>query len=148
MNLVFSNYEVKEFCEFINSLKLKGKESRWRTKIYNLLASHYNEIHSFEMLLLKEYANLDENGNIKILDSEKGLIDMDEDNIPNYSQQLAELLNEEFLIACDDSNKTMIQTVGNLLLDGEFEVPNQIAGLYALWCDKFEEAIDFYNEKI
>ena len=42
----------------------------------------------------------------------------------------------------------MLTTVGKVLLDGEFEVPNELAGFYALWCDKFEEVIDFYEEKI
>jgi len=146
MNLVLTNYEVKSFGQFIHGLVLNGKDSRWRTKLYNVVAKHFNEINGFEYELLKEYANLDKDGNVKFLDEKKGIVDMDEVNIPKYQEQLSILLNEELIIPCDEEHKKMLTVVGNIILDGEFEVAPELAGFYALWCDKFEEVLDFYEE--
>lgn len=147
MNLVLSNYEVGNLAEFIHGLVLDGKKSRWRTKFYNLLAEHHNEMKKFEFELIKEHANLTESGEIIFLDEKTGAIDMDEDNIPKYRQQLSDLLNEELIIPCDEVNKKMLEVVGEFILDGDFDVEPNLAGFYALWCDKFEEVLDFYEEK-
>lgn len=146
MNLVLSNYEVSSLAEFIHALVLNGKESRWRTKFYNVLAKHHNEVKGFEFELIKEYANLDDNGEVIFLDKELGIIDMNEENRFKYREQLSVLLNEELIIPCDEENKKMLTIVGNVLLDGDFEVNPNSAGLYALWCDKFEDVIEFYEK--
>lgn len=147
MNLKLSNYEVGALAEFIHNLTLKAKQSRWRTKFYNELAKHHNEMKNFEYELLKEYANLDEDGNIKFVDKEKGLVDIPTENTQKYQKHLAELLNEEFILECNEANKKMIIVVAEILLEGDFDVTPEMAGFYALWCDKFEEVLDFYEEK-
>lgn len=144
MNLIFKNFEVKPLAEFIHSFTLKGKKSRWRTKFYNVLARHYNDVNAFENKLIEDYATR-VNGEIVYLNEEKTRVEMDDDSKEEYFKQLTILMNEKLTIECNELNRELLISNANILLDGEFDVPPEIAGLYDIWCDKFEEVVKYYE---
>ena len=142
MSLKIKNEEVKYLAELLYSLTLKGKKSRWRTKLFDLLAHHYNVNVTPQLnQLAKDYAELDDNNELVYMNKEKSRVKVYDE----YYEEANILLNEEFIIECNELNKIMILTNARILLDGEFDVSPSIASMYDKWCEKFEVAIDYYE---
>lgn len=144
MNLKLKNIEVKYLAELIGSLTLKGKKSRWRTALFKLLSQHYIENVNKQLNnLATDYMVKDENDKPIYVNKEKTEVQVYAD----YFDEEKILLNEEYIIECNESNKIMILSNAEILLDGDFDVPPEIATMYDSWCEKFEEAIEYYNNE-
>lgn len=74
MKIILKNEMLVASINFLQSIKLKGKASRARTKLVNLITESVSQLSESELALMKEYGELDdqgepiklENGNYKI----------------------------------------------------------------------------------
>lgn len=138
------NYQIKHIIELLSSLTLKGKLSRRRTEFIKPLLSHYQEKVIQELNnLVNDYAERDENEEIVYINKEQGIVKMK----PEYFTEEHDLLNEEYIIELNESNKMTLLTVAEIMLNGDFDVKGEIAEMYDEWCEEFERVIAHYKEK-
>lgn len=129
------NGYIIELANVLHDLKLKNKESRMRTRFKKDLGKYYNEV------VEKERKELLEINSIK---NDKGeIIEIKEE----YYSAYEELLNEYLVIDKLDSNKEMLTTVAHIMLNTEYEFSENLADLYDIWCEEFEEVLEYYKDK-
>jgi len=97
---------------------------------------------------------------IQELVEEYGLRDIDNELIPNieggyelipekaeeYHKEYNAILEEYYIVEVNETNKDMIQSIAEALLDCEIELSNDEAVLYDRWCEQFENAVAKYNK--
>lgn len=140
------NREIEHLGRLLYELSLKGKVSRMRTRFVNILETHLQNVIIREQIeLLQQYSKKNENGDM--LQDENGAIILEKDMSKEYHQEYDLLMDEHFHIDLSDANKLMILSVAQLMLDGDFEVSGEVAEMYDMWCEVFEEAIDIYESR-
>lgn len=144
MNLTLRNFDVLVMIEVLDSLKLTNTKSRMRTRFKKLLIKHNDEVINEEKrLIINEYAKFDDNN--KWLTKDNGGLDVSEEDAKLINENIAELLCEEFLVECNESNKKMLLTVADIILNEEIEVSGDYADAYDEWCNEFEQVLEFYK---
>lgn len=129
------NGYIIELANVLHDLKLSNKESRMRTRFKKELGKHYNEV------VEKERKELLESNSVK---NDKGdIIEATEEYFSAYE----ELLNEYFVIDKLESNKEMLVSVANVMLNTDYEFSENLADLYDIWCEEFEEVLEYYKDK-
>jgi hypothetical protein len=103
------------------------------------------------MEIIGKYVEKEEDG--KTWKKKEGVDNWDipEDKMPEVSKEYAELMNEEWVLDVADSNREILQSVRNILLNtdylfgpGEETDPTEINAKirqmndYPLWCEAFE----------
>lgn len=143
----FHNYELDKFSEVIFNIKLKGKESRMRTRLLKQISEYLEKTIQIEKdEILKEYALKDDKG--EMIFSEDGTqIKINPDRIGEFNTEYNNLMNETYSIDETDSNEEIIKTVGNSLINCDLEFQGQEAHFFDSWCERFEEAIARYETK-
>lgn len=141
----FKNHEVEDIANLLFSLSLKGKESRMRTRFVSLLEQQLNDVIVKENReLIEHYAERDGEGNIAVDQENPNMFKLKKETAQEYHEERHALLNEYFYIEENESNKMMILTVVEIVLEGDFEVSGKIAKLYDGWCEEFEAvAVDY-----
>lgn len=92
MKLTINNRLLVPTINLLQELKLKGKASRARTKLANLLIKSVDELSNSELELIKEYGELDESGEpIKL---ENGNYKIKPDVLAEFNAEHLALLNE------------------------------------------------------
>ncbi len=124
---------LKDVGEFLLGISLKGKESRHRMRIVNVLNEQNQNVAEEEINLLKEYAKLDEDGElIRNADGSFDILDIKE-----FKKQQDDLYNEQFVI--NDTNlDESLQTVGKLVIDYDEELNNKDAFIHDYICQQYE----------
>lgn len=124
-------------------LKLKGKESRLRTRLVRELQGHYAELVLVEQQqLIEEYGKRDEEGDLiyrteKLEDGSEGKQYSIEDT-EEFNKQVALLFNEYYTIEIDDNNREMIESLTEAILNYDEELSGVKALQYDRICDIFE----------
>lgn len=137
------NYNIPLLADVLYELKLKGKESRMRTRFRKMILEHYANIVEPERLqLIEEYAVRDENGEIQYEDEEKKRITLKAD----FYSEFNELINEYYIIEENETNKDMLLNIAQIMLNADYDFSEDLADLYDLWCDEFERIIEQYEE--
>ena len=99
--ITIKNSEIQIFINFLNSLKLKGKSSRGRSKLIELFDNKLQElqkdIHSIQL----EHFEKDEKGNLKIKENSK-LIAKSENDAIQAQKEMDELYQENAKINVDE----------------------------------------------
>jgi hypothetical protein len=134
------NSEIRDFAMFLLDEKLSGKKSRMRTRFIKLLDERLKQIDEERLALLKEFAELDENGNVKT--REDGTAIMSDENMAKFQVEFAELMNEEFVIDETEERREMLLTIKDIVLNTEKEFSGQSAFQYDRWCE-IVEAIEY-----
>jgi hypothetical protein len=141
MKIILANEVLAPSVNFLGTIKLKGKDSRARTKLVNLLTQQVRELQESEQELIDEYAKTDENG--KPEKAENGNTKIDPDRAKEYLAEHSKLMLEQVEIEggtyvnhIDDCEKILND------YDGELEGAN--AQAYDALLDAFEAA---KNEK-
>lgn len=141
----FRNYELSLLAQLLFQMKLSGKKSRMRTRF---------------ILQIDSYLKNTLQPEIQELVEEYGLRDIDNELIPNieggyeliperaeeYHKEYDEVLNEYYVVEVNETNKDMILSIAEVLLDCEIELSNDEAVLYDRWCEQFENAVAKYNK--
>lgn len=90
------------------------------------------------MQLIKEHAHLDENGNPKVIEK-NGIKQYDIKDISSFNKDYSELLNEEVIIDESESNKEMLLSIKESVLNYEQELEGEAAILHDRWCEIVEQ---------
>lgn len=141
-----SNYEVPRLMELLFNMKLKKKESRMRSRLFIKLNEYVtNTLNREELDLLAEYGEKDSEGHL--IPSEYGGFKLIPETAEEYHKQFGILQNEFYFIEETESNKDMLLSVANSILECDLELEGEIASLYDKWCEQFEELIETYNKQ-
>lgn len=141
------NYEIEPFLQFLFDLKLKGKESRMRTRLHKMVSGYYENVFLPERdEIVHQYGMKDDTGNL-VVDEEKKGIKIIPEFITEFNKEYNELLNEEYIIEENEINQSVLTSVGDSLLSCDIELSGELALLFDGWCEKFEEAIERYTHK-
>lgn len=142
-----ANKELEVAIGILYSLELKGKDSRMRTRFINFLRKLTENFHEDRFQLLQEYGETDEEGNFIFQDKEQTTVLIEDENKPEFNRQFFILLEEETILEENEVNKMMILSVGESLLNADIAVSNEVAEMYDILCERFEEAIKHYQEE-
>lgn len=139
MNVMrMKNIEVEPLVEFIMKFELKGKESRMRTRFARLLSERIQMVNEEHQQLLKNYSNLDEDGNVIVLEREgKSFYDVVDKQ--KFSREYFLLMNEDYVIDLNEERKEMLILVKELILDCEMTFKYEEALQYDRWCEIVEQ---------
>lgn len=135
MKIQISYNYVAGIASFLINLNLKGKQSRHRTRLANLLIEKNKQIAEEELALIKEYAGVDEDGN----PNKKDNGNFDIKDVTGFKKQQEELLSEKFVIEGGDHHG-MFKTVKTIVLDYDGEITGSEAFAYDHICEAFENA--------
>lgn len=140
MQVRIKNMDLVQAQKMFYNLRLKGRESRHRTRFIKLLDERIQEFSEQEMQLLKEHCHLDEDGNPK--KTEDGRY-WDVKDIEAYAKDRRELYNEEFILEGADIQKTLL-VVRDILDNFDEEISGEEAMVYDRLCESFkvDEEID------
>lgn len=138
MILVFKNYELKAFGEFLYELSLKGKESRMRSRFIKVLEDQLQLINNEREILLKDYAKKDENGELVFDKDKDGREFVILDDSYSYNLELSKLMQEDFIIEIKNDNTEMIKTIQDIVLNVDKEFSGIEAERYNRFCDILE----------
>lgn len=129
--LRLKNYLVAPTYNLLMELKLKGKQSRMRTRFANLLRERFTLIESEKKMIANELGvELDNNGvPIKF---------KDDATKEEYNKQLMELMDEDYIIEVTADKKEMIQVVKDAILNCDIEFSGNDAWTYDAICECFE----------
>lgn len=136
MQVKFKNMIINEAIEFFYELKLKGRQSRMRSKLIKLLNERSQEFVEQQQELLKEHCNLDEQGNPKIIKKDGNEV-YDIKDLEAYAKDRQELFEEEYIIEGAD-NQLMLRTVREILDECDVELSGRKAVLYDHLCEIFK----------
>ena len=143
----FKNYELESLAKFFYELELSGKSSRMRSRFLKLLEDYLKNIYSTERIsIIEQFALRDEKGEI-LLNEDKTEVVLQPEKRKQCIKELEELAHEDFIIETTETNKDMLITVGETLLNCEVKLTGQQATLYYYWCEEFESAIAHYENK-
>ena len=131
MKITMKNRDLAKAINFLNSLNLKGKDSRSRSKFIRLLEKYFEELKDDELELLKEFDLLDENGNIK-QDTN------DTDSIRLFNIEQEKLYSEQVVINCEDIIDRM-NTLKEVLENLDTELSGDDAYIYDYLLDEIEK---------
>ena len=144
MKLVrMKNSEIKVLEDFLidsnNDLKLKGRVSRYRTRFVKLLEDQLTSVREEHASIIKQYANLDDNGEPKTKDVEgDSVYDIDNEKMLEFAKEYEDLMAEDFVIVVDESNRKMVKSVRDAILDCELEFYGESAFVFDRLCDIIE----------
>lgn len=141
MNL--KNAEIERFSDFILDFELKGKDNRLRTRFVKLLMKRQEMIQQEHFELLKEYAELDENGELqkeKSSFSDQYIYKMRDKE--EFQRQYFLLMNEEFFIEETKDREEMMKLIKEIILNCDKTFKGEEALIYDRWCD-VAETIEF-----
>ena len=122
MLLTFKNSNLVPVIKLLNSIEIKGKYSRSRSKVVNVFMQKFEELQKDERSLIEEYCNKDENGEVVMLDSTT--FDVPKELEGELTTAKAELFAEEFSIETGELDQHFLnlrETLENLdkLLKGD-----------------------------
>lgn len=131
MKITMKNRDLIKAIKFLNSLNLKGKDSRSRSKFIRLLEKYFEELKDDELELFKEFDLLDENGNIKQDTNDTDIIRL-------FNTEQEKLYSEQVVINCEDIIDRMI-TLKEALENLDTELSGDDAYIYDYLLDEMEK---------
>lgn len=138
MILVFKNYELKAFGDFLFELSLKGKDSRMRSRFIALLEEQLQLIAKEREILLEDYAKKDEKGEIvRDVDEQGREFVVLEDSL-SFNLEVTKLMSEEFVIEVKNEKVEMVKTIQRIVLEIDKEFSGIEAERYNRFCDILE----------
>ena len=135
MKLKLANKHLILLVPFLQGLKLKGERSRARSKFLALAMTSYESLHLSEVELLKEYAVLDESGELLQTD---GAFTLKEETAFEYHIEREKLFSE--IAEIEGGTYTAhLELMRQILADYDEDLSGENAALYDALCDSFEE---------
>ncbi|MFJ3387478.1 hypothetical protein [Lysinibacillus sp. NPDC086135] len=138
MILVFKNYELKAFGDFLYELSLKGKDSRMRSRFIAILEEQLRLISNEREILLKDYAKKDDNDEPVRDKDEKGQEFVILEDSTSFNLEVSKLMNEDFIIEVKNEKVEMVKAIQRVV----FEVDKEFSGIeaerYNRFCDILE----------
>lgn len=132
------NYEVKELGDFLYKLKLKGKQSRMRTRFIKMLEDHLIQVENERQQLVEDYAKKDEDGKF-ITEDDNGDKRPVFENEDELKQEIAILMTEDFIIEESSDKEVMLNTIREIIY--EYGESTEMSGDEAMLYDRFCEIV-------
>lgn len=162
MNVAFKipKVQLAPLFEWLSSVQLSGKESRERTRFNALLIEGIKELEKDRLELLEKYAEIDKETGEKKKAVDNGVehFVIPDDLKADFTKEIADLYDEEFVIDSLEGNKSKMQTVRDIVLNTDYkfgpregDTPEEKAkrvresANYEVWCNAFE-AVNFDGE--
>lgn len=136
MKVAIQNAQIGQAIGLLFRLSLKGKKSRHRTRFVKLLNERLQQVGEEEKELLKQYAELDEDGEPKLAEDGKGYDVIDK---KGFIKEQQELYEEEMVLEGGDHHG-MLKTVKEVLLESDEEFSGEEAMVYDYLCEQFEKS--------
>jgi hypothetical protein len=133
---------LKNVADFLqNTISAKGKKNVHRMRIVKAIADKNKEVGEEEVTLLKEYAHLDDEGELKR--TKEGNIDFKD--VKGFNEAHKALFEEYFML--DDKNlESALKTVEKLVNDYDKELIGKPAEAHFILVEAFEESKEEDNE--
>lgn len=138
MTIRMYNAEVETVAEYLLGLSLKGKESRMRTRFIKKLQEQMDTIKAEHLEILKEYSNLNENGEPNVIENDEGQQVYDIKDLDAFTKEYNDLISEAFVIEVTEANKDVIKSVRKSVWNDEKEYSGQDALFYDRICEIIE----------
>jgi hypothetical protein len=136
MRIKLKNRHIVSLIPFLQGMKLKGEQSRARSKLLNLAMGAYASLHDSELELLREFAVLDAGGEPKV--SEDGSFSLREGCAKGYLAERENLFSE--VAEIEGSTYTShLEVMRQVLAEYTEELSGDEAALYDALMDAFEE---------
>lgn len=137
MKVTIKNSLLGKTVDMLFETKLKGRQSRHRTRFVQLLGDRLELLSKEEAELLKEYCNLDENGEpiTKMNENNEEVYDLKD--AEGFIREQSTMFSESMTIEGDD-NKAMLLAVREALDESEEEYGGHEAVLYEYLCKQFK----------
>lgn len=145
--IFFKNRDLKALSDFVMAMELSVKESRMRTKFNRIIAEQWNigVIAEVDAIIL-DRADIGQDGKPMRKSNDSNAIQFKSITSEEEAINLiGELENEEFYIDLTPSNKDMILSIANSILNCDLKVSNEVAILIDSWCEQFENALEYYE---
>lgn len=138
MILVFKNYEIKAFGDFLYELSLKGKESRMRSRFIALLEEQLELIAKEREILLQDYSKKGEDGEpVRDKDEEGREFIILEDTL-SFNLEVTKLMGEDFIVEVKNEKVDMIKVIQDIVLNVDKEFSGVEAERYDRFCEILE----------
>ena len=136
------NNDLNKVADFLqNTVSAKGKKNVHRMRVVKVIAEKDKEVKEDEVTLLKDYAKLDDDGEIIFLDNGQPIIKEKKD----FNEAHKALFEEEFVL--DDKNlESTLKTVEKLVNDFDKELSGQQAEAHFILVEAFENAKEEQKE--
>ena len=137
------NKDLKNVADFLqNTVTAKGKKNVHRMRIVKAIAEKDKEVREDEVTLLKDYAKLDDDGEIVFLDNGQPIIKEKKE----FNKAHKELFEEEFVL--DDKNlESALKTVEKLVNDFDKELSGQQAEAHFVLAEAFDNTAEESKEE-
>lgn len=145
MKINLENFYLVPSINFLQALKLKGAQSRSRSKLVKLLTQSLTTLQEDERKLVEEYGHLDENG--EVVKNDQGEVDIQPDRKAEWQQEHRKLLNEVAEIE-GGTYVNHIDDCRQILLDYDGEMSGQDAEAYDALLDAFEQSEEKENNNV
>ena len=139
MKIKLQNKFLPTLIPLLQGMKLKGEQSRARSKFLALAMNAYYSLHDSEIELLKEYAILDKLG--EPLSDKEGGFTIKEDCLQEYFTERGKLFSEVAELQGATYTKH-IELMRRILLDYDEELCSDNAALYDALLDAIENEME------
>lgn len=131
------NAEAQDFANFLMSIDLIGRDSRFRTRFVRLLMERVQQVKSEHAELIKQFARFDEEGN-PIIVKINGQDAYDVPDRASFNKEYNLLLNEEYVIDETEERKEMLLLIKDIILNCQKTFKGREALEYDRWCEIVE----------
>lgn len=136
MKLEFKNSELIPLVNFLQSIKLKGANSRHRSKLVKVANEALSEFQESQNDLLEEHAKKDDGGNFVTTD--KGGIQLKKDHVIEYKKEY-DKLKDEVVVLEAGAYVNNFKELPAILLAYDEELEGIHAEIYDRLLDEFEK---------
>lgn len=125
---------------WLNTLSLNGKQSRARTRFVNLIQDALNRLETDRKVVLEEYAEKEEGGDLKVVEDDKGNKNyvVPDDKKEAFQKELIELYDEDAELNGPEFGPQIL-IVKDIVLNYDKEIDPNLATAYDKWCEAFEK---------
>ena len=134
MEVRIKNSMLPSSISLLYNLKLKGKQSRHRSRFVKMLSERLQEVSDQERELLIQHCNLDENGEPKTIENGTK---WDVKDLKAFAKDKQELYDEEQVFGSVDHQLTL-KVMKQILTECDVELSGEEAYAYMYLCDAFE----------
>ncbi|MFD1453217.1 hypothetical protein [Oceanobacillus sojae] len=134
MTITLKNKDLKNVADFLqNTISAKGKKNVHRMRVVKAITEKDKGVREDEVTLLKDYAKLDDEGEIIFLDNGQPIIKEKKE----FNEAHKALFEEEFIL--DDKNlEAALKTVETLVNEYNKELTGAMAEAHFILVEAFE----------
>lgn len=135
--MIIKNNDLMGLGNLLADLTLKGSASRLRTRFIKKLQKQLDKVEAEKQEILKNYGELDGNGNIKVEEENGTQVYVIRDR-QACEREIMELFEEVMEIEENEENEKMLTIIRDAILNCDKEFTGLMAFDYDRYCEMFE----------